>query len=336
MLPLIGVTMGDPAGIGPEVVVKALPSTRRVCRPVIVGDVPALVQTAATLRSGIQLVHWQPGESYPDQPGVLPVLALSELRETERRPGRPCAAGGEASYRYVEKGTRLSLRGTFQALVTAPISKAMWHAAGHSYPGHTELLATLTGTQDVRMMLVGARLRVILVTTHIPLAQVSTALTRDRIHATLELAARHLERFHGISAPRLAVAGLNPHAGEAGILGQEERTVITPAVRDAQNTGIRASGPFPADSVFVRATRGEFDGVICLYHDQGLIPLKLLSWEDGVNVTLGLPIIRTSPDHGTAYDIAGQGRADPRSLAAALALAVDMARIDAAAREVRA
>jgi 4-hydroxythreonine-4-phosphate dehydrogenase len=236
-------------------------------------------------------------------------------------------AGGEASYRYVESGVRLALDGVIHGLVTAPISKAMWHAAGRAYPGHTELLAALTGTPEVRMMLVGRRLRVILVTTHLALSQVPTALSRERIFTTLTLAATHLSRFHGLARPRLAVAGLNPHAGEAGAFGDEEERIIAPAVRLAQAQGLAASGPFPADSVFVRAVRGEFDGVICLYHDQGLIPLKLLSWEDGVNVTVGLPIVRTSPDHGTAFDIAGHNKADPRSLGAAIALAADMARV---------
>jgi len=209
-------------------------------------------------------------------------------------------------------------------LVTAPISKAMWHAAGRAYPGHTELLAALTHTPEVRMMLVGSRLRVILVTAHMALSRVPAALSGERIVQTITIAAAHLSRFHGLARPRLAVAGLNPHAGENGAFGDEEGRIIVPAVRQAQSHGLAVDGPFPADTVFVRAVRGEFDGVICLYHDQGLIPLKLLSWEEGVNVTLGLPIVRTSPDHGTAFDIAGQGKADPRSLQAAIALAAEM------------
>jgi 4-hydroxythreonine-4-phosphate dehydrogenase len=211
-----------------------------------------------------------------------------------------------------------------QGLVTAPISKAMWHAAGRTYPGHTELLAALTHTPEVRMMLAGTQLRVILVTTHLALAQVPAALSPERILQTISLASTHLSRFHGLQPPRLAVAGLNPHAGEAGAFGDEEERIIRPAVQQAQALGLVVDGPFPADSLFVRAVKGEFDGVICLYHDQGLIPFKLLSWEDGVNVTIGLPIVRTSPDHGTAFDIAGQGVANPRSLRAAIELAVEM------------
>lgn len=324
MLPLIGVTMGDPAGIGPEVVLKAAAARPSTCRLVVLGDLTSLIDTASRLGSALTPVPWQPDEPYPLEPDRLPVLTLSQLPAAERRPGQPTPAGGEASYQYVETGVRLALNNTLQGLVTAPISKAMWHAAGRAYPGHTELLAALTHTPAVRMMLVGSRLRVILVTTHIALAQVPTALSSERILKTMTLAASHLSRFHALPRPRLAVAGLNPHAGEAGAFGDEEERIIAPAVRHAQSLGLAVDGPFPADTIFVRAVRGEFDGVLCLYHDQGLIPLKLLSWADGVNVTIGLPIVRTSPDHGTAFDIAGQNKADPRSMQAAIALAAAM------------
>jgi 4-hydroxythreonine-4-phosphate dehydrogenase len=326
MLPLIGITMGDPAGIGPEIVLKAVGVAPHSCRLVVLGDVTALCETAGRLGSPLTPVPWQPGPAYPPEANVLPVLALSQLPAESRLPGQPTPGGGEASYQYVAVGIQLALAGTLQGLVTAPISKAMWHAAGRDYPGHTELLAALTHTPEVRMMLVSSRLRVILVTTHIALSQVPAALTGERILKTIALTAAHLSRFHGLPRPRLAVAGLNPHAGEAGAFGDEEERIIAPAVRQAQAQGLLAEGPFPADSLFVRAVKGEFDGVICLYHDQGLIPLKLLSWEEGVNVTIGLPIVRTSPDHGTAFDIAGQGRADPRSMSAALALAAEMTR----------
>ncbi len=326
MFPLIGVTMGDPAGIGPEVVLKAAGTAPRSCRLVVLGDLVTLSETARRLDSHLTPVVWQPGTECPTDPNVLPVLPLSQLPADSRMPGRPTVAGGEASYQYVEIGIRLALDNTLQGLVTAPISKALWHAAGRDYPGHTELLAALTRTPEVRMMLVGRQLRVILVTTHIALSQVPAALSCERILKTIALAAAHLSRFHDLARPHLAVAGLNPHAGEAGAFGDEEARIIAPAVRQAQAQGLMVDGPFPADSLFVRAVRGEFDGVICLYHDQGLIPLKLLSWEDGVNVTIGLPIVRTSPDHGTAFDIAGQGRADPRSLGAAITLAAAMTR----------
>jgi 4-hydroxythreonine-4-phosphate dehydrogenase len=316
--------MGDPASIGPEVVLKATRQGREGYRLVVLGDLGVMSETAQRLGERRRPVPWELTGSYPDDPAVIPVMPLSQLPAEQRVPGKPTPAGGAASYTYVEVGTRLTLDGALQGLVTAPISKAMWHAAGYHYPGHTELLAALTRTPEVRMMLVGSRLRVILVTTHLALAQVPAALSAERIFTTITMAAAHLSCFHGCPRPRLAVAGLNPHAGEGGAFGDEEERLIAPAVRRAQGQGIAVDGPFPADTLFVRAVKGEFDAVICLYHDQGLIPLKLLSWEEGVNVTVGLPIVRTSPDHGTAFDIAGQGKADPRSMGAAIALAADM------------
>ena len=316
--PPIGVTMGDPAGIGPEIVLKSAQTGPRF---VVLGDPVVLTETARRLGVPLSVVPWTATRSCPLDPEVLPVIPLSRLSAEQRVPGRPTAAGGEASYRYVEAGVRLARDKAVKALVTAPISKAMWRAARRDYPGHTELLASLTHSPDVRMMLVGSRLRVVLVTTHIPFRQVVAGLSSRRILSTLVLTAGHLARFHGLGQPRLAVAGLNPHAGEGGLFGDEEDRLVRPAVRHAGERGLAVVGPLPADSVFVRAAAGEFDAVVCLYHDQGLIPLKLLSWTDGVNVTIGLPIVRTSPDHGTAFDIAGHGTADPRSMQAALRLA---------------
>jgi 4-hydroxythreonine-4-phosphate dehydrogenase len=318
--------MGDPAGIGPEVTLKAAAQKPATCQLVVLGDLHTLKDTATQLGSPLVPTRWNLTDPYPADPSCLPVLALSTLPLEQRTPGQPTPVGGEASYGYVEAGVQLALRNALQGIVTAPISKAMWHAAGREYPGHTELLAALTHTPEVRMMLVGPRLRVILVTTHLALARVPAALSIERIEKTVLMTAAHLARFHGLPSPRLAVAGLNPHAGEAGAFGDEEGRIIAPAVQhlQAQHHSFIVGGPFPADTVFVRAVKGEFDGVICLYHDQGLIPLKLLSWEDGVNVTIGLPIVRTSPDHGTAFDIAGQGKADPRSMQAAIALAIKM------------
>ncbi len=341
--PVLGVTMGDPAGVGPEVILKALQSPPPGCRVIVLGDLAVVQETAARLASPLCPYQWQVGEGWPTEARHIPVLGLSQLAPAERIPGRPTRAGGEASYRYVERGVRLTLDGILDGLATAPISKAMWQAAGHLYPGHTELLAALTDTGEVRMMLDGSPppfsagrpepvegrgntqpLRVILVTTHIPLAQVPSALSCERIEKTIRLAATHLQRFYALPRPRLAVAGLNPHAGEAGAFGDEEQRLIQPAVERAGRAGCTVVGPLPADTVFVRAVRGEFDAVICQYHDQALIPLKLLAWEDGVNVTLGLPIIRISPDHGTAFDIAGQNKASPHSMRAALRLAAGM------------
>ena len=324
MKPLIGVTMGDPAGVGPEVIVKAFQSSLPCCRAVVLGDLAVIQETATRLASSLLPYQWQVGDSFPTDSRHIPVLALSQLAPDERVPGQPTPGGSDASYRYVESGVRFTLEKTLDGLVTAPISKAMWHATGHPYPGHTELLAALTDTPEVRMMLAGKQLRVILVTTHMPLAQVPQALSCERIEKTITLAAVHLKRFHGLPHPRLAVAGLNPHAGEAGAFGDEEQRLIRPAVERARTQGFDVTGPLPADTVFVRAVNGEFDAVICQYHDQALIPLKLLSWEDGVNITLGLPIVRTSPDHGVALDIAGRNKASPRSMQAALTLAADM------------
>lgn len=317
--------MGDPAGVGPEVILKALQVPLPGCRVIVLGDLAVLRETATRLGSAPCPYPWQLGDALPTDAQCLPVLALSRLAQTERIPGQPTRAGGDASYRYVESGVRLTLDGTLDGLVTAPISKALWQAAGHAYPGHTELLAALTDTAEVRMMLAGKQLRVILVTTHLPLAQVPRALSCERIEKTITVAATHLQHFYGLPQPRLAVAGLNPHAGEAGAFGDEEQRLIQPAVERARSAGCNVVGPLPADTVFVRAVRGEFDAVVCQYHDQALIPLKLLAWEDGVNVTLGLPIIRTSPDHGTAFDIAGHNKASPRSMQAALGLAAEMA-----------
>ena len=324
MSPLIGITMGDPSGIGPEVTLKVALKKPPKCRLVVLGDLGVLQDTVRQLGIRLTPIAWAPPNPYPWVARTLPVIELSHLEPAQRKPGQPTSMGGDASYRYVEAAVLLAQTDVLQGIVTAPISKAMWHTAGRDYPGHTELLASLTHTPDVRMMLVGSRLRVILVTTHLALSQVPTALSSERILKTIQITAEHLARFHGIAQPRLAVAGLNPHAGEAGAFGDEETRIIAPAIQQARTLGFATEGPFPADTVFVRATRGEFDGVICLYHDQGLIPLKLLSWEDGVNVTIGLPIVRTSPDHGTAFDIAGQGRADPRSMHAALTLAAHM------------
>ena len=349
MLPLIGISMGDPAGIGPEVILKAASQAEisSACHLLVLGDVEVMAETATRLAEGLASpltpLPWHPSEGrrqkrFPrcgvptgkkgkkEEEGKLRVLPLSTLSSQARVPGIPTPEGGEASYRYVEMGVRLAQEGFLHGLVTAPINKAMWQAAGRPYAGHTECLAALTDTAEVRMMLVGSSLRVVLVTTHMALADVPGVLSTERITATILLAHAHLARFHNLPCPRLAMAALNPHAGEGGIFGDEEVQIIAPAVRAAQQQGVVVEGPFPADSLFVRAVRGVYDGVICLYHDQGLIPLKLLSWEEGVNVTIGLPIIRTSPDHGTAYDLAGKGKADPTSMAAAISLAAEMAR----------
>ena len=319
--PVVAVTMGDPSGIGPEVVVKAArdAAVRRACRVVIVGDAGLLERAQAPRWPGTET-----GAATRDDAPVR-VESVTRLRPAAVRPGRPTRNGGDASYRYILRAVDLIGAGAADAMATAPISKKALNGAGHAWPGHTELLADLTRTREVRMMLYGPRLKVVLVTVHLPLTEVAAALSRKRVRATIALTHRSLQQWFGLAEPRLAVAALNPHGGEDGMFGQEERTVIRPAVRDCSGRGMRVSGPVPADSLFHRAAGGEYDAVICMYHDQGLGPFKLLHFTDGVNLTLGLPLVRTSVDHGTAYDIAGKGVADARSMKQAILLAAALA-----------
>jgi 4-hydroxythreonine-4-phosphate dehydrogenase len=249
---------------------------------------------------------------------------VARLRATQRRPGHPTHAGGRAAYDAIRKAVRLVTDGHADALVTAPICKANLAAAGTRAAGHTELLAKLTGSEPVRMMMVGDRLRVVLVTTHVSIARLPKSLSRRLVLDTILLTHSTLKDRFGLPRPRIAVTGLNPHAGERGLFGDEEARLIAPAVRDASRKRIRVSGPFAADSIFPRAVAGDFDAVVCMYHDQALAPFKLLHFADGVNFTAGLPFVRTSPDHGTAHDIAGTGKADPSSMIAALLLAAKL------------
>jgi 4-hydroxythreonine-4-phosphate dehydrogenase len=287
--PRIGVTVGDPAGIGPEIARKAAAS-------------PALSALC-------EIVLYGPSSD-------------DEIAAYER--GRVSATAGRAAYDAIVAATRDAQAGRIDAIATAPVNKEAFAAAGLPWRGHTDLLAHLTGATRVAMMFHAESLRVILATVHIALAEVPRALTREVVEGTIALAARELPRF-GFMRPRLALAGLNPHAGEHGIIGQEDDQVLAPAVSSCRIRGIDVAGPFPADTIFVRAMRGEFDAVIACYHDQGLIPVKLVAFGQAVNVTLGLPIVRTSVDHGTAFDIAGQGVADPSSLIEAITLAARLA-----------
>ena len=328
--PIVAVTMGDPAGIGPEVVCKALadPSIKRVCCPLVLGDWEVLGRAWKAKTKACELVCWQPGQP------LLPLLqshyagvvcSLSSLSARQSRPGHPTKVAGHAAYRYIVVAAKLALSGLADAMATAPISKSILKEAGYNYPGHTELLAELSRTPECRMMLIGKKLRVVLVTGHVAFTQVARGLSRDGIGTTLELAYRSLQDFFGIERPRIAVAALNPHGGEAGIFGDQETKTIAPAVQAAKRKGIQAFGPFAADSLFYRAARGEYDAVVCMYHDQGLIPLKLHHFFGGVALTLGPPFIRTSVDHGTAYDIAGKGKADASSMKEAILLAARLA-----------
>lgn len=333
--PTIAVSMGDPCGIGPEVVVRALADAalRSRGRFHVYGCQDALM--AAAEGAGIEPFWWRVAHDSPiaNTCGAhdAVVLDFPEFAGAcASKPPGPTRVGGEASFRFVDAAiasARLPEGDPRRAsaIVTAPISKEAWALAGHKrWAGHTELLASRMGARRHAMMFVSPRLRVALATVHIPLMAVADALTIGKVTDAIALGAEQC-RALGIEKPRVAVCGLNPHAGEGGLLGDEDERVIAPAVRLAREQGIEARGPLPGDTVFIAAARGDYDLVVAMYHDQGLIPVKLLGWEEAVNLTVGLPIPRTSPDHGTAFDIAGKGAADPRSMMAALALAVRLA-----------
>ncbi len=332
-LPCIGITMGDPAGVGPEIIARALgdPSLYRWCRPVVLGDAAVLAETLSRLREkgGMAEALTINAISAPSEaagtPGVLDLMALSDLSSAGIRPGCPVTAGGKAMVSYILRAVKMALQHEIQGMVTGPISKVLMHEAGYRYEGHTQLIAHETRTEKYVMMLAGDKLRVVLATIHCALKDVPGLLDRDGVYNTITMTARALKEDLGFERPRLAVAALNPHGGEEGLFGTEEQEVIVPAISKARDRGIDVKGPFPADTLFHQAAAGRFEAVVAMYHDQGLIPLKLLHFSNAVNVTLGLPIVRTSVDHGTAYDIAGTGRADPGSLKAAISMAAKMA-----------
>jgi 4-hydroxythreonine-4-phosphate dehydrogenase len=315
----IAITMGEPGGVGPEVAVKAARSMKDICTPLIVGDKTVIEEALCLLKLPVRLIIAE--EAATPEPDALQIIHTGPSGGYEK--GKPTEAGGRASVAAIRRALELTLSGKTDALVTAPVSKEALRMAGFPWPGHTEMLAELTGTAEYAMMLMGGPLRVMLVTIHEALRDVPSLVTRESVLKTLRLAVR-AGRMLSIERPRLAVAGLNPHAGEAGLFGQEEAESIIPAMQEARAAGIPAEGPFPPDTVFWRASRGEFDIVVSMYHDQGLIPLKLLAFETGVDVTVGLPVIRTSPDHGTAYDIAWKGRAEPSSMVEAVKAAVNL------------
>ena len=314
--------MGDPAGVGPEIVVQALrfPEVVSICRPVVYGDAGILRRAAAVLGQAVEVADG--GESGP---GRIVVRSLSSLSPDEVPFGRISEAGSRAMADYIREAARDALAGRVDGVVTCPITKEGLKMAGVPFPGHTEFLADLCGGADVVMMLAGDRLRVALVTIHVALRKALELLSLPVIVRTIRITHDFFRKYMGTDAPRIAVAGVNPHAGEGGLFGDEEETMVAPAVAACRKEGIDASGPYPPDTLFFRAYRGEFDVVVAMTHDQGLIPLKLVHFEDGVNVTMGLPVIRTSVDHGTAYDIAGKGVASPGSLLAAIRLAAAMA-----------
>jgi 4-hydroxythreonine-4-phosphate dehydrogenase len=327
--PLIAITMGDPSGIGPEIIVKALQSSgiTNISIPLVIGDRFALERAISVCNSPLTIQEiLQPDEAHSVPVGAIPLLALSHLKEADMVYGAPSMAAGDAVYRYICHAAQLCRDGRVAAMATAPISKEAMHRAGHDYPGHTELLAELCGTNDFVMMLAGDLLRVSLVTIHEALHDVPRLVTFEQVLKTIRITSEGVRRLTGKISPRLAVLALNPHCGEAGKFGRQETDIIEPAIRQAQHEGINAEGPLAADTLFHFAQKGAYDGVVAMYHDQGLIPLKMLHFDDAVNITLGLPIIRTSVDHGTAYNLAGTGTSSASSLMAAIKMAVALTR----------
>ncbi len=323
----IGITMGCPVGIGPELILKFFCEKERnpEFTPVVLGDMKVLKRCRDELGTiHKDLVLWKPGHTI--SPNTIPVFQVSQLAASSLEWGKPNAETGRAMAEYIKSGVSLLQNGHLTAIATCPISKFALQKAGLPFPGHTEMLADLTNSHNFAMMMAGNRLRVTLVTIHCPIADVANIISREEIQRLIHITHHALNVDFSITSPRIAVAGLNPHGGEQGMFGSEEEKLITPAIEEARKSGIEASGPFPPDTIFYQAAKGQFDAVVCMYHDQGLIPFKLLHFSNGVNVTLGLPIVRTSVDHGTAYDIAGKGVADPRSLSAAVELAGKIAK----------
>ena len=335
MKPVIAITMGDPAGIGPEIIVKALSKlrgsrVRQLCRPVVIGNLAVIEKAAKRLKSPIEIRSIADPESAGASRAGIDVMDIKNADLSRRVIGRPNAACGRAAVEAIRTAVRLAMDRRVAAIVTAPISKEALRAAGYPYPGHTELLAELSGANEVGMLMVASQLsrhlRILLATTHLAMRDVPERLTRERVRSAIRLAHAAATRYFGLRRPRLAVTGLNPHAGEGGLFGREEIEMIRPAVEAARRNGIPVVGPKPADSLIRQAFEGKYDLVVAMYHDQALIPIKLMGFGRAVNVTVGLPFVRTSPDHGTAYDIAGKGIADPGSLIEAIRMAVMLAK----------
>ncbi|MCX7011540.1 MAG: 4-hydroxythreonine-4-phosphate dehydrogenase PdxA [Candidatus Sumerlaeota bacterium] len=326
--PLLALTLGDPAGIGPELILKAFanPAVFEACRALAVGEAALLEQHAQILGMNVELaVIADPREAEGAvAAGRVPVLEpQGERFDGELRLGAIDGRCGAAAHRAIVEAARRALRGEIQGIVTAPIHKEALRASGVLFPGHTELLANLAHVRETAMLMVGGGLRIALATIHIALRDVPAKITRDRLESLFDLTNDFIRRF-GVDSPRIAVAGLNPHAGEGGLFGREEIREIRPAIEAAAARGLRIEGPFPGDTVFHAMREGAFDVVVAMYHDQGLAALKTLDFHRGVNVTMGLPFVRTSPDHGTAFDKAGRGVADPSSFLEAVKLAAQL------------
>lgn len=326
--PIIGITMGDPAGIGPEICAKALTSneTQKIANCLIIGDRKSIRQGLKV--SGLDKIEINSIKNVSEAkfiPGTLDVLDLNNVELSKLKIGQVSKAAGKAAFEYLEKAIELAKNGTLDAITTAPINKEAVHKAGYKFEGHTEVLAARTKSKNYAMLFVSDKLWVMLATTHLPLKAVSKHLNKKRILNLIKLAHEILLKDRG-RKPKIGVAGLNPHAGESGLFGKEEQKIIRPAVEEAKKLGIDVKGPISPDAIFYLAKGGMFDIVIAMYHDQGLIPLKLLAFNHSVNVTVGLPIIRTSVDHGTGFDIAGKGWANPQSLIEAIKVAAHFSR----------
>ncbi len=329
---MLAITLGDPAGIGPEIVLKTLAHEEiyECCRPLVIGDRRILERAATWVgqRAGKRDIEFDviedPGQGHYNT-GRITLLDLHNADPSDCPPGEVSSAAGRAAVEYVVRACDLALEGSIDAMVTAPLNKAAMNRAGFSFAGHTELLAERTNTSNVKMLLIGPKLRVIHVSTHVSLQEAIRRVTTARVGEAIDLAHDSC-RALGIEHPRIAIAGLNPHAGEGGLFGDEEEREVVPAIESARERGLNVSDPQPPDTVFLRAVNGAYDVVVAMYHDQGHIPMKLLAFDSGVNVSIGLPIIRTSVDHGTAFDIAGTGKARDESLIAAIDVAVQMVR----------
>ncbi len=341
MKPLLAITMGDAAGIGPEIIAKALnlDEIYGVCQPLVVGDASAMAMGIEVAKLSLRLNRVDSPEEGLYQRGAIDIMSLDNIDVDSLVMGKAQAMAGGASVEFVVEAAKMAMRDEVDGIVTAPLNKEAMHMAGYKYPGHTELLAEIGKTQDYAMMLLAGGLRVVHVTTHVSLRDVPDLITKDRVFKKIRVAHEAAQAL-GFESPRIGVAGLNPHAGEGGLFGREEIDVISPAVEEARKVGMLVEGPVPPDTVFSKALGGVYDVVVAMYHDQGHIPVKLQGfrldektglWEDvsGVNMTVGLPFIRTSVDHGTAYGKAGrrEGTANPESLIDAIKIAARMAEV---------
>ncbi|HDT15681.1 MAG TPA: 4-hydroxythreonine-4-phosphate dehydrogenase PdxA [Firmicutes bacterium] len=322
------VTMGDPAGIGPEIICKMYAKGKAGSRAdsFVIGDMGPMLCAAGKIPKKPVIHPMKTAADIKKGKNIINLYDMEIIKEKDYKKGISCARAGMASFMYIKAAIDMALKKEIDAVVTAPINKHSLHLAGLKFPGHTEILAEFTGTKKFAMMLAGEGLRVVLVTIHNSLKKAAALINVSSVYETIEIAHNALVKDFGIKKPKIAVLGLNPHAGEQGAFGDEEKKYIIPAMKKALKKGIKVFGPYPADTLFHYVVKkGSHDAVVCMYHDQGLIPLKLLYFDSGVNITLGLPIIRTSPDHGTAYDIAGKGRASAGSIIAAFKTAVEIA-----------